>query len=86
MLALVFLAGWSLMTVAMTLPTSIPLLGVFPRVARSRPDRPLLIALVVIGYLLVWTAVGAVTYIGFRGLLEGAGVRVGPDTVPSAEC
>ena len=68
MLAFVFLAGWSLMTVAMMLPTSIPLLDMFSRVARSRPDRPLLIALVVIGYLLVWTAVGAVAYIGALGM------------------
>jgi predicted metal-binding membrane protein len=63
-LALVFLAGWTLMTVAMMLPTSVPLLGIFSRVARSRSDRPLLVALVVVGYLLVWTAVGAGTYIG----------------------
>jgi hypothetical protein len=63
-LALVFLAGWTLMTVAMMLPSSIPLLGIFSRVARSRSDRPLLVALVVVGYLLAWTAVGAGTYIG----------------------
>ena len=67
-LALVFLAGWSLMTVAMMLPTTIPLLGMFSRVARSQPNRPRLIALVIIGYLLVWTAVGAVTYIGALGM------------------
>jgi predicted metal-binding membrane protein len=39
-LALVFLAGWTLMTMAMMLPTSMPLLGIFSQVARSRQDRP----------------------------------------------
>lgn len=67
-LALVFLVGWTLMTVAMMLPTSMPLLGIFSLIARSRPDRPVLVALVVVGYLLAWTAVGAVTYLAALGL------------------
>jgi predicted metal-binding membrane protein len=57
-----FIGGWTLMTVAMMLPTSLPLVETFSRVAASRPDRPLLVALVVLGFLLVWTAVGAVAY------------------------
>lgn len=67
-LSLVFLTGWMLMTVAMMLPTSIPLLGIFAQVARSRPDRPLLVALVVVGYLLTWAAVGAAAYGGTLAL------------------
>lgn len=62
--ALVFITGWTLMTVAMMLPTSIPLVTLFGRIAHGRPDRPLLVGLVVIGYLLAWAAFGAVAYAG----------------------
>ena len=60
--ACIFVAGWTVMTVAMMLPTSIPLVGLFSAVARSRPDRSLLVALVVFGYLLTWALFGALAY------------------------
>ena len=62
--AMIFVSGWTLMTVAMMLPTSIPLLSVFSTVARERRDRTLLVALVVAGYLVTWAAFGALAYAG----------------------
>lgn len=53
-LAAVFAAGWMLMTVAMMLPTSLPLVAVFRAVVRQRPDRLRLVVLLVIGYVAVW--------------------------------
>jgi len=67
---LIFVGGWTVMTVAMMLPTSVPLIGVFSTVARRRPDRALLVSLVVVGYLAAWAAFGVLAYAGavaFRG-------------------
>ncbi len=63
-LAPVFLAGWTVMIVAMMLPTSLPLLATFATVTRQRPGRAGLIALLIAGYLLAWLAFGAVVYAG----------------------
>jgi predicted metal-binding membrane protein len=53
-----FLGGWIVMTTAMMLPASVPLLATFQAVVQDRPDRPVLVALVIIGYLLTWTMFG----------------------------
>jgi predicted metal-binding membrane protein len=58
----VAVAGWTLMTAAMMLPTTLPLLASFHALARRRPDRGLLVALVVTGYLGVWSAFGAAVH------------------------
>jgi predicted metal-binding membrane protein len=63
---LLFTAGWALMTVAMMLPTSLPVLTVFSTIAGERSNRTLLISLVVVGYLLVWTLFGGVVFLGTR--------------------
>jgi predicted metal-binding membrane protein len=66
---LMFVGGWAVMTIAMMFPTSIPLLGMFNRIAHDRPDRGLLTALVVVGYLSAWIGFGVLAYaiaIGFR--------------------
>jgi predicted metal-binding membrane protein len=60
--ALIFVAGWTVMTVAMMLPTSVPLISLFSKVARRRPDRHLLVGLVVVGYVLAWAGFGVVAY------------------------
>jgi len=65
--ALLFIGSWTVMTMAMMLPTSVPLIATFQTIAGPRPDRSLLIALVVLGYLAIWVAVGLVCYAG--GLL-----------------
>lgn len=58
------LVGWVVMTTAMMLPTTAPLMRVFVQMTRSRPDRSRLVALVLVGYAAVWTLVGAVAILG----------------------
>ena len=53
-----YLAGWTLMTVAMMLPTTLPLLEIFRRLTAQRQDRSQLLALVIAGYLGVWLGFG----------------------------
>ena len=53
-----YLIGWTLMTVAMMLPTVLPLLDIFRRLSAPRPDRLQLLALVISGYLIVWLGFG----------------------------
>ena len=53
-----YLVGWTLMTVAMMLPTAVPLLEIFRRLTAAREDRLQLLALVISGYLAVWLAFG----------------------------
>ena len=50
--------GWGLMTVAMMLPTSLPLLTMFHALTRRRPDRARLVAVLIAGYLASWTLFG----------------------------
>jgi predicted metal-binding membrane protein len=52
----------------MMLPTSLPLLAAFHRLTRQRSDQPLLIGLVVAGYLGVWTLFGGLVHVGDRRL------------------
>jgi len=65
---LVFVAGWTVMVVAMMLPTSLPLISLFRTVTRRRRDRALLVALLVAGYLCTWTLFGVLVYLGGWGL------------------
>lgn len=61
-LPLLFVAGWDVMTLAMMLPTSLPLIATFHTLAGPRQDRSLLIMLLVVGYLAIWTLVGVLVY------------------------
>jgi predicted metal-binding membrane protein len=54
-LMVVFVAGWTLMVVAMMLPTSLPLVALFRTLVGGRPDRARLTVLLIAGYLAVWT-------------------------------
>jgi predicted metal-binding membrane protein len=67
---LLFVAGWTLMIVAMMLPTSLPLVALFHSFVRKRPNRARLTALLVVGYLGVWTAFGFVAHVGDRFVHE----------------
>jgi predicted metal-binding membrane protein len=67
-LLLVFVAGWTLMTTAMMLPTSLPLVTLFRALVRKRDDRGVLVRLVVLGYLGVWTVFALVAHAGDRGI------------------
>jgi predicted metal-binding membrane protein len=60
--AVLYLGGWVLMTAAMMLPTTLPLLGIFGRLIEARPDRAMLLTLVIVGYLLIWGAFGLVAH------------------------
>ena len=67
------LAGWTLMIVAMMLPTTLPLIALFHSFVRARANRVRLTALLVAGYLWIWTLVGLVVYAGshlIRGVVE----------------
>jgi predicted metal-binding membrane protein len=67
---LVFVAGWTLMTIAMMLPTSLPLVALFQTVVRRRKERVHLVALLITGYLAIWTLFGGVVHLADRGLHE----------------
>jgi predicted metal-binding membrane protein len=66
--AILFIGGWSLMTVAMMLPTSLPLVLLFERLVRRRPSATLLVVLLVAGYLSIWTAFGVFAHLGDLGI------------------
>lgn len=53
-----FLAGWLLMTVAMMLPTTVPLSMVFQRMVARRPHPGPLQALLLSGFVAAWLAFG----------------------------
>jgi predicted metal-binding membrane protein len=55
---ILYLVGWVLMTAAMMLPTSLPLLEIFRRLIARRPNRWQLMAGVIAGYLGVWLVFG----------------------------
>jgi predicted metal-binding membrane protein len=64
----VFVGGWTLMVIAMMLPTSLQLLFVFRRVTGGRANRNTLISLVLAGYLLAWVAFGMLVILADLGL------------------
>jgi predicted metal-binding membrane protein len=71
---LVYAGGWFLMSAAMMLPTSLPLFRLFDRLTAARPDRTVLISLLVTGYLLAWAAFGVVAHL-LDAALHGAVAR-----------
>jgi len=70
-LALVFVGGWTLMTVAMMLPTSLPLIAMFHAMVSGRRNRTWLVVLVIAGYLGIWTLFGAAAHAGDMALHQG---------------
>ena len=63
-----FVAAWTLMTVAMMLPTSLPLVAFFQSLVRERSERARLVALLVTGYLGVWIAFALVAHSGEQAI------------------
>jgi predicted metal-binding membrane protein len=55
-----FAVSWTLMTIAMMLPTSLPLVAIFDRLAGGKKFRQGLVALLIGGYLVVWALFGIV--------------------------
>jgi predicted metal-binding membrane protein len=64
LLLFVFVIGWTLMTTAMMLPTSLPLVVLFYGLVRTRRNRLQLVALLIAGYLAIWTAFGLLAHLG----------------------
>ncbi len=60
---LLFVVGWSVMTMAMMLPTIFPLVTLFQTITRQRENRALLVSLVVAGYVLTWVLFGVIVYV-----------------------
>jgi predicted metal-binding membrane protein len=65
-----YLVGWTLMTIAMMLPTTLPLLEIFHRLTARRPEHSQLTALVITGYLSVWAGFGIVAHLADWALHE----------------
>jgi predicted metal-binding membrane protein len=59
-----FFTSWTIMTVAMMLPTSLPVLATLHTFASRRADRWLLVSLATAGYLGTWAVFGMIAYIG----------------------
>ena len=64
----VAVAGWVLMTTAMMLPTTLPLVRLFARVTAAKRDQAVLVGLLLGGYVAVWTGFGVAALLGDRGL------------------
>ena len=63
-----FTLGWLVMIAAMMLPTSIPFVLTFAAIVSRRARSTLLVALVITGYLLIWSAFGLAALIADRGI------------------
>jgi predicted metal-binding membrane protein len=62
-----FLLAWQLMMVAMMLPSSLPLIGLFGRASTNQPRPRLAKAAFLGGYATVWTSFGAAAFLGDLG-------------------
>src|SRR5579864_1962441 len=60
----VFVAGWTLMVIAMMLPGSLPLINLFSRMVGGRSDRTGLLVRLIVGYLGVWAIFGGAAFRG----------------------
>ncbi len=65
---LLFLVAWQVMTAAMMLPSSLPLVGLFARASRGQPRPGLAVAAFLAAYFSVWTGFAAVALLGDAGL------------------
>jgi predicted metal-binding membrane protein len=63
-----FVGGWTLMVVAMMLPTTLPLIALFRGIVRKRPDSLQLVVMLLAGYIGVWAGFGLIVHLGDWGL------------------
>ena len=63
LLLAIFVPGWTLMTVAMMLPTSLPLVTLFRTMVRRKPHATALVSLLIVAYLGTWALFGGVVYL-----------------------
>ena len=66
--ATLFSLGWVLMIVAMMLPSSVPLVLTFRALVGRRRQPGVLVALLLLGYLAIWTAFGLGAWLLDRGI------------------
>lgn len=74
--ALLYAGGWVLMTAAMMLPTTLPLVMVFRRMTLKRPDRGRLLCLLLGGYGVAWLGFGLAAHLLGLLLLSAARASV----------
>jgi predicted metal-binding membrane protein len=68
----IFVLGWTLMTVAMMLPTSSPLILLFQRLVADRRHSSRLVTLLITGYLAAWMFFGVGVYFVNRAVRQAA--------------
>ncbi len=61
---LLFIAAWLIMTGAMMLPSSLPLMRMFAFVSAGQPNAPAVLAAFVGGYVLIWSLFGVLAFGG----------------------
>jgi predicted metal-binding membrane protein len=66
-----FVGGWTLMTVAMMLPTSLPLIVLFQRMVRGHRSAAWLVTVLLCGYLVAWAMCGVVLQLANWTLRSG---------------
>jgi predicted metal-binding membrane protein len=59
----ILVGGWTLMTAAMMLPTSLPLVLLFRRMTVRRAEGQQLVLLLIVGYLVVWAGFGLAVHV-----------------------
>ena len=64
----IFVVGWTLMTIAMMLPGSLPVINLFRRLVTSRSGRDGLVLWLLSGYLGVWSVFSGLVHLGDSGL------------------
>jgi len=65
---IIFVVSWTLMIVAMMLPTSLPIIALFRALVRDRKNHMYLVLLLIAGYLSMWILFGIAAHIGDWGL------------------
>jgi predicted metal-binding membrane protein len=66
----VFIATWTVMMVAMMLPSLVPAARAFDRLARTMGQSSGMTALFIMGYLLVWSTIGGGAYLVVQALQD----------------
>lgn len=66
-----FTVGWLLMIVAMMLPSSVPLVVTFAALVGRRSHPRVLVALLLVGYLAIWTGFGLAAWVADRAVHAG---------------
>jgi predicted metal-binding membrane protein len=73
--AVLYALSWTLMIMAMMLPTTLSLFNALERIVVGRPDRLRVLSLLYVGYVAVWSAFGLVAH-GLHALLLSGVERV----------